>query len=145
MKNVPRIEESKNFVDRERSQSPISNITDITVNENRVKFLDENNVVIKKSLFATTQDCVSKLYSIKSDCREATVFLSVKNTRQVINESQTQSLMRQSRRANFDVSSNGKRTVADCSRLLKSSRANKLALAAARYGNNCQYARRKIT
>lgn len=61
MKNVPRIEESKNFVDRERSQSPISNITDITVNENRVKFLDENNVVIKKSLFATTQDCVSKL------------------------------------------------------------------------------------
>ena len=62
MKNVPRIEESKNFVDRERSQSPISNITDITVNENRVKFLDENNVVIKKSLFATTQDCVSKLY-----------------------------------------------------------------------------------
>jgi hypothetical protein len=61
MKNVPRIEESKNFVDRERSQSPISNITDITVNENRVKFLDENNVVIKKSLFATTQDCVSTL------------------------------------------------------------------------------------
>ena len=58
MKNVPRIEEAKSFVDGERSQSPISNITDITVNENRVKFLNDNDVVIKKSLFATTEDCV---------------------------------------------------------------------------------------
>ncbi len=61
MKNVPRIEETNNSVDGERSQSPISNITDITVNENRVKFLNGSlfdNVVIKKSLFATSQDCV---------------------------------------------------------------------------------------
>jgi len=82
MKNVPRIEETNNSVDGERSQSPISNITDITVNENRVKFLNGSlfdNVVIKKSLFATSQ---------------------------VINESQTQSIKRQSRRNNLDVSSN---------------------------------------
>lgn len=59
MKNVPPIEETQNAVEArsKRSQSPISNITDITVNENRVKFLNTLNQGLKPR-YASTQDRV---------------------------------------------------------------------------------------